>query len=202
MANDPIHGSEDGLIKEWLGLIYQNDEVAFTKLLRLFWNKVYTQALTYLKEPEIAREVTQDVFLKIWAARKKLPEIEKFSNYLFIVSRNCIISELRKKGRGFVNPSLDLPTELLLPDEQLQYKELQHQLLKVIDQLPPTRKKVFEMNRLEGLTYDEIADKLNISRNGVKDHIVKALNFLRAHPVFSKNNVVSLLLMWSVLYFD
>ena len=168
-------------IKDWLYLISTGNQAAFAQLLRAHWNKVYTQALTYLKSSPAAQEITQDVFLKIWAAREKLPGIENFSNYLFIISRNEIISALRKKGKVHLPPSEQLEENFLLPDRHLEDKELNERLLKAIDQLPPVRKIVFKMSRLEGKSYEEIGQELSISRNGVKDHIVKALNFLRQH---------------------
>lgn len=164
---------------ECLYQVSQGNQAAFAQLLRSCWNKVYTQAITYLKDPALAQEITQDVFMKIWSVRSTLPALENFSNYLFIVSRNEIISALRKKGQGFANPDKDMVANLMLPDEQLQYKEFHHRILLAIEELPPVRKRVFKMSRLEGRSYDEIATELGISRNGVKDHIVKALNFLR-----------------------
>lgn len=162
-------------------LITQDDQAAFSVLFHNYWNKVYTQAITYLKSSELAQEITQDVFLKIWSSRERLREVQSFSDYLFIISRNEIISALRKKNINLVEPSHELQEILMQPDKQLHYKESYNKILSLIDQLPPTRKKVFTLSRLEGKSYEEIGAELGISRNGVKDHIVKALNFLRTH---------------------
>ncbi|HEU4608779.1 MAG TPA: sigma-70 family RNA polymerase sigma factor, partial [Chitinophagaceae bacterium] len=114
-------------------------------------------------------------------AREGLPEVEQFSDYLFIISRNELISALRKKGKEFSEQGFE-PEELIWrPDLQLQHKELYVSILTLIDQLPPVRKKIFMMSRMEGKSYEEIALLHGISRNGVKDHIVKALNYLRMH---------------------
>ena len=86
-----------------------------------------------------------------------------------------------------------LEEALLRPDKQLQYKETYHKIMQLIEKLPPTRKKVFSMSRLDGMSYEEIATSLGISRNGVKDHIVKALNFLRTN--FSGNDEMLLILI-------
>ncbi|WP_276500106.1 RNA polymerase sigma factor [Terrimonas pollutisoli] len=167
--------------RELLLLISRDDQAAFTILLRGYWNKVYTQAISYLKSSELAQEITQDVFLKIWFSRERLSEVQSFSDYLFIISRNEIISALRKKNTQIVELPGQLEEVLLQPDKQLHYKESYTKMLGLIDQLPPTRKKVFMLSRLEGKSYEEIGTELGISRNGVKDHIVKALNFLRMH---------------------
>jgi RNA polymerase sigma-70 factor (family 1) len=179
LTNKELYSGTGGDLSECLYKVSQGNQAAFAQLLRKFWNKVYTQAITYLKDPSLAQEITQDVFVKLWSLRSTLPALENFSNYLFIVSRNEIISALRKKAQVSVNPRLDMEANLMLPDEQLQYKEFHHRLLQAIEELPPVRKRVFRMSRLEGCTYEDIAKELGISRNGVKDHIVKALNFLR-----------------------
>jgi RNA polymerase sigma factor (sigma-70 family) len=174
LKDTPLH-NEQALIR----LVAENDEGAFASLLRHFWNKVYTQANVYLKSAPLAQEITQDVFIKIWIARVNLPGINNFSSYLFIITRNEVISALRKKGREPITPAETLQEDGWIPDLQLQYKESYKLLLEGIEALPPVRSRVFKMSRLEGLTYDEIGARLNISRNGVKDHIVKALLFLR-----------------------
>lgn len=185
--------------KELLLLISRDDQIAFTWLLRSYWNKVYTQALIYLKSPQLAQEITQDVFLKIWSSRQRLRDVQSFSDYLFIISRNEIISALRKKNKDLVEPSHELQEILMQPDKQLHYKESYHKILSLIDQLPPARKKVFTLSRLEGKSYEEIGSELGISRNGVKDHIVKALNYLRTH--FEFHEELLLMLIISTLFF-
>lgn len=186
-------------LSDWLHQISEGNQDVFARLLHAYWNKVFTQALTYLKQRALAQEITQDVFLKIWGAREKLPALDNFSNYLFIISRNEIISAMRKKGQNLTGPDDDLPADLLSPDEQLQYKETYNRLLDAINQLPPTRRLVFKMSRLEGRSYDEIGKELGISRNGVKDHIVKALNFLRIKLASWNGGTVSLLVLSSLV---
>ena len=194
MTKLPLHTE-----KELLQLISRDDQTAFTSLLRNYWNKVYTQALIYLKSPQLAQEITQDVFLKIWSSRQKLREVKSFSDYLFIISRNEIISALRKKNKQAVAPSNNLEEIIMRPDKQLHYKESYNKILQLIGQLPTTRKKVFTLSRLEGKSYEEIGAELGISRNGVKDHIVKALNYLRTH--FELHEELLLMLMISTFFF-
>jgi RNA polymerase sigma-70 factor (family 1) len=190
LKGNPLHNEQ-----ELIRLVSENDEGAFTSLLRHFWNKVYTQANVYLKSSTLAQEITQDVFIKVWTARANLSGINNFSSYLFIITRNEIISALRKKGREHTTPAETLEENGWIPDQQLQYKESYKLLLEGIEALPPVRSRVFKMSRLEGLTYDEIAVQLNISRNGVKDHIVKALLFLRTYLSTHTGEVLLILLL-------
>jgi RNA polymerase sigma-70 factor (ECF subfamily) len=179
LTDTSLYPHSDIEIKQWLSQVSKGDEKAFSNLLRIFWNKVYTQALTYLKSSMIAQELTQDIFLKIWINRQKLEEVDNFHGYLFIMTKNEIISRLRKKTSQTIPPDEKLKEEIWIPDLQLQNKQVHTLVLQAIEMLPPARKNIFKLSRLDGLTYDEIANQMNISRNGVKDHIVKALLFLR-----------------------
>jgi RNA polymerase sigma-70 factor (ECF subfamily) len=182
-------------LRQWLSRIAEDDQEAFTRVLRLYWNKVYTQALTYLKSTTIAQEVTQDVFVKIWTNRSKLPQVDNFSGYLFIITRNEISSLLRKKQNESVQPNETVEEETWIPDKQLLYKESYAAILRGVELLPPARKTVFKMSRFHGLTYDEIAAELDISRNGVKDHIVKALLFLRNYIRFQSDKLYIIIII-------
>lgn len=168
-----------GQVKKWLLRIANDDDHdAFTSLLSAYWNKVYTQALVHLKSPDNAQTLTQDVFVKVWIHRDKLRGVNNFSAYLATMCRNEIFSMFRKRMTT-IQPDETLQEEYWIPDRQLQQKRNYHTLLQAVELLPPMRKKVFTLSKLDGLSYDEIATRLNISRNGVKDHIVKALVFLR-----------------------
>lgn len=167
--------------RDMLLLVAAGDRQAFNSLLHARWNKVYTLALTYLRSAEEAQELTQDVFLKVWQNHTQLPTVANFDGWLFILARNGILSELRKKkARPVISAEpAEWEQDSVLPDHPLIFKEVSTLLAKGIDALPPARKKVFTLSRMEGKSYEEIAAMLNISRNGVKDHIVKALHFLR-----------------------
>ena len=177
----------------------RGDSKALEHLFNIYRNKVYNTAIGYVQNRQDAEEITQDVFLKIWSSRQKLREVKSFSDYLFIISRNEIISALRKKNKQAVAPSNNLEEIIMRPDKQLHYKESYNKILQLIGQLPTTRKKVFTLSRLEGKSYEEIGAELGISRNGVKDHIVKALNYLRTH--FELNEELLLMLMISTFFF-
>jgi RNA polymerase sigma-70 factor (ECF subfamily) len=185
-----------------LRLIVEGDQKAFSRLVDHYWNRVYSHALAYVKSSQRAQEITQDVFLKVWQKKEMLAEVIDFNNYLFILGKNQIISAMRKK---LVCPSsadpVEAAEEMLGPDKQLEYKQIYHELMEAIDELPPTRKMVFKLSRLEGLTYDEIATQLNISKNTVKEHIVLALSFLRTH-LHKHNELLLILSTGSISYFS
>jgi RNA polymerase sigma-70 factor (family 1) len=165
-----------------LDLVSRSDQKAFTRLVDLYWNKVYSHALAYAKSSPRAQEITQDVFLQVWNKRETLRDVNDFKNFLFIFSKNQIISSMRKKLDDLTGKDpVEMPEDILIPDRQLEYKQAHNKVMEAIEDLPPTRKIVFQLSRLEGLTYDEISQRLNISRNTVKEHIVLALSFIRTY---------------------
>ncbi len=148
----------------------------------MYWSRIYGYSLAYIKSVPQVEELTQDVFMDIWNNRKKLPSIENFANYLFIVTRNRVFKVLRKKLEGIVDVNnIQLKEDIWLPGQQIELKEAYTLVLTGIEKMPPVRKRVFTMSRLEGKSYEQIGLELNLSRNTVKEHIVKALNFIRNH---------------------
>ncbi len=79
-----------------IGVAAGNEE-AFSRLVNLYRNKVFSHALTFVKSYEEAEEITQDIFVKVWVNRHRLPEVKDFKNYLFILGRNHLVSAIRRK---------------------------------------------------------------------------------------------------------
>jgi RNA polymerase sigma-70 factor (ECF subfamily) len=176
--NIPTH-EEKGL----LALVAKGDEAAFHTLFTHYRHKVYHSALRLLQSASHAEDVLQEVFMKLWVGREKLPEINCFSAYLATITRNHIYNALRKlANEELLLEKLLSPHPADRPDapiENLSLKELQDTLQKVIATLTPQQKKVFELSRMEGLKHDEIATRLNISRETVKKHVSEALRIVR-----------------------
>lgn len=175
MRNDTTYDE-----KELIARVAVSDEEAFSMLIDMYRNKVFSHALTYVKSYEEAEELTQDIFMKVWDNRRRLPEIMQFKNYLFILGRNQLVSSIRKKVMATsTTGDDDIPESLLLPDKQYELKETYSVILQGVERLSPQQKAVFTLSRMEHLSYEEIGDRLGISKRTVKFHLVLALNFLR-----------------------
>jgi RNA polymerase sigma-70 factor (family 1) len=182
--------------KELFPLIANGDERAFSVIVARYTSIVYAHLLIYLKDGQRAEEITQDIFMSIWRNRQKLPGMENFPGYVYVITRNKVLTIIKEKLFATPEPPSDLLASLLAsPDSPVQLKELLQTIQKGIDLLPNRRKEVFKLSRQENLTYEEIAEQLNISKNAVKQHITEALVFLRNY-LKKEMDVIIIGLIW------
>lgn len=186
------------LERELLERIAVRDELAFGTIYYQYHKKIYTFSLRLLKSKQMAEEVVQESFLKIWLMGDALNKISNIEAYLVTLARNRSLDALRKQQRdakaGFTNAKLwteehnDTEESIILNDT----KEL---LQAGIELLPPQQKLVYQLCHQEGLKYEEAAEKLNLSPLTVKTHMQHALRFLRAHIVKNSDIAVTILLL-------
>jgi len=165
-------------------LVAKGDQKAFRVLFDNYWDNVYSVALALTKSTVLSEEIVQDVFIKIWSKREQLLSVEKFDSFLFIIARNHIYNQLRKKTleQPFVEHLEQYFLECsALPEQQMLLKETQQLINKAVEQLPNQQRSVFELSRNNGLNYSQIAEKLGISKFTVKTHMTKALQAIRQY---------------------
>lgn len=165
--------------------IAKGDTHAFHALYTHYRQGVYQSAMRILQSQHRAEDLLQEVFLKVWVHREKLPLLDNFGAWLNTVTRNHIYNTLRKQAHEeLILEKIELRTaESNAALEELSLRELQDVLRKVTETLTPQQRKVFELSRMQGLKHDEIATELNISSETVKKHISEALRVIRGHLV-------------------
>lgn len=170
------------------------DQQAFTEIVDHYSPVLYPYLLHWLKQVPLVEEVLQDIFISAWRNRHKLAGMENFSGYLYVIARNKANSALQELLRASKEKDLYALDELISsPQNSMEVKELTALLEKAVAALPPRRREVFLLHRHEGLTYEQIATRLQISRHTVKEHMVAALVFLKyyvrehAGIIISKN---------------
>jgi RNA polymerase sigma factor (sigma-70 family) len=148
-----------------LSNVAKGDEAAFRTLFEHHWDNIYGVAFAFTKSPVIAEEMVQDIFLKIWLKREYLPQLKKFSDYLFIIARNHIISLLRKKTseQPFTDHLLNYFQQAgHKPKDLLVCRETEWLVQKAIEQLPPQQHTIYCLSREKRLSQEEITQILKL----------------------------------------
>jgi RNA polymerase sigma-70 factor (family 1) len=170
--------------EELLRLLKGGSEFAFAQIFDRYRPQVYRTARRFLKSTELAEEIVQEVFLKLWLKREVIGEIERLDAFLYTMSRNLTFDALRKLSTEMVakkDISLGAEQSEDIADHALQETQYSELLQQAVSLLPPQQKQVFHLAKVEGLSHEAIAQQMNISRLTVKAHMAKALQSIRNH---------------------
>lgn len=154
---------------------------AFDAIYNRFYEAIYRNALSVLKDPGAAEDIIQETFLALWEKRTTIQRPENIAGWLFVTASNKSLNLLRKKVRQRLSlqPAETLAEIEYIPEDYETADRQLKLLQKAIDALPPQRKRVFELCKLEGKSYEETAAILNISKNTVKSHMASASESVR-----------------------
>lgn len=184
--------------REVIALVSQGDEKAFRALFDRYHHRLGAHVFRLTRSQEMAEEVVQDVFLKIWLGREKLADVQDFQAYLYVASKNHALNCLKKVA---MERSVTTDLECLTPENQpdeMHEENLQYALIdEAIDHLPPQQRQVYLLSRHERLQYTEIADRMNISRETVKKYLKIASDSITSY--IRKKLVIRVLVI--LLYF-
>ncbi len=170
----------------------RGDRNAFAELVQRYQRPLFNFSLRYLRNPEGAREVTQEAFLRIVKRSADFRHESRFSTWIFAITRNLCIDELRRaKHRN--HSSLDQPnsdgeqpldklgdtTTALSGERGAQARELRNGIVRALDELPEEQREVFLLRQLGGVPFGEIARITGIPENTVKSRMRYALERLQ-----------------------
>lgn len=174
--------------------IQQKDVAAFERYYKDQYKRFFLMACKYLKDPEQAQEVVNDVFMKIWQEGAQLVITSSLTSYVYRAIINKCINILKKAQKErMLQKEFGSYQEESYQLQVIEENELRIKIYQAIDQLPEQCKKVFQLSRFEALKQQEIADKLGISVKTVKNHITHALKLLSKH--FGEHIVLLMLLI-------
>lgn len=162
----------------------KGDEQAFCELYATYKERLIYFAMYFLRSREYAEDIFQEAFTTIWQGRKFINPDASFSSYLYTIVRNRVFNQLRDQEREtfFLNQLVIDSSEC--GDEayrQVFSDDLRRLLSEALDLLSPRQREIFEMSRERCLTYNEIAQALNISPSAVQASISSSLRTLRAY---------------------
>lgn len=157
--------------------IANDDGNAFQQVFRNHYKHMVMVAVRYLNDKDLSENIVQQVFVKLWEQRKNL-QIRSFEAYLLVSVRNSCHNEI--KHMQAVRKYESLPQEIPWQEPpEMTDNTLIEKVYQAIEAMPEQRKKIFKMNRLDGMKYKEIAEALQLSPKTVEVQIGKALKYLR-----------------------
>lgn len=162
--------------------IRQGDAGQFESLFRSSYVSLVRYAKTILKDHDSSEEIVQDLFCRLWQNKENLKIETSLNGYLFrAVHNRCLhmIEHNRVVDKHVKEMTDKERVNLENPVEEIQYKELQSKIARILEKLPERCGKIFCMNRFEGLKYSEIAEKLSVSVKTVEANMGRALKEFR-----------------------
>ncbi len=172
------------------------DNAAFDELYHLYSKPVYLRLRFLVKDADVADELLQELFMRVWTYRANLDPQKSFRAYLFTIAQNLVYNYFRKLASDQAlirNLILNQVDYYLSGDELLEIKEAGQLLQKAIDQLSPQRRQVFQLCKLEGKSYEETGKIMGISIATVNSHMTQSLQSIRSYLL--KHQDIALLLI-------
>ena len=184
-------------IRRYLRQMKEEDsQTALQKFYDLCFDRFFRIAYYYLKQEEWAQEVVLDVFMKIWEKRESLQTIVNLEDYFFITVKNAALNYLAKEERQKQITEIiadKIADQENSPEEILINEELFSHYVKALDRLPEKCREIFVLSCVEGLKYQEVADKLGVTVNTVKTQVRFGYKKVRSDLNLPKNTLFVLL---------
>ena len=168
--------------RELLLKIAAGNESAFKDLFHLWRDKLYFFVLRITHSSEMAEDILQDVFVKIWTNRTALHTIQHFDAYIYKMSQNQAISGMKRAAQEalILSELKKAPgAEAIATDDVVVRRELSRKFQAILYKLPTQQRLVYTLTHIHGLKHDEVAQQLKISASTVKNHMTRALCTIR-----------------------
>jgi RNA polymerase sigma-70 factor (ECF subfamily) len=156
-------------------------EKAFELLFLRYQPKLVYFLRGFIKDTELARDMAQDIFLSVWSNKEKFDQIHSFKAYLFKMGRNAICNYYDHSlvDEKFKSEQLFRPVDIDNIEEVVYANQLQGLIDITVSRMPPQRKLIYTMSRVEGVPNNEIAEKLNLNKRTIENHLTAALSDIR-----------------------
>lgn len=185
---------------ELISLLKVGDEAAFRLLFDLWHKKLFHFSFRYTKSKEHAEEIVQDALLTLWVNRTKLDETHPLGPYLYTISKRKSLNMLRQAATSQKTAELlwrSFNDAINTTEESVYLSELEDLTERALQTLPAQQQIVFRLSKYEGLSHQEIAERLDISKETVKKHSAEGLKTLRIH--LKKHGLAYLMLAYTCL---
>ncbi len=176
MKPTPITDEKDLLLR-----LRDGDEAAFTALYDRYAGRITAKLFRLLKSRELAQDILQDVFMKVWDVRATLDPERSFSAYLYTIAVNLAANSFRRSLReAYMRAEIGMGEESHNPiEEAIDARDRQDILHRALAKLPRRQREVYTLHKLEGKSYNEISQQLGITPSAINQHIHRATKSLR-----------------------
>lgn len=175
---------------------------AFDSIYQMYAKRLYYYSLQFTKSREDSEEIVQDVFVKLWTNREKIKQENTLCSLLFIMTKHHMINAFRANiNRPIYEIYVNYNHEMSINDahQHIEYQEFVVKFKKAIKKLPATQQKVITLSRIQQLSNREIAEKLSLSGQTVKNQLSIGLKMLKQE--LGKLSCVCYLFVNSVVFF-
>lgn len=180
---NPVHFEDED--EALFLLLKKRDKAAFTVIYNKYHRYLYALAIRYLKNTEMAEEIVQHVFVKLWEAIKDINIQVNIKNYLFTMTKNHILNTIRDRKEtislSYEKSQFEIKDETGDFLKMLEETQLISLLHKGIENLPPQKREICRLKIYENKSNQEIADEMELSIHTVKSHYQESIRMLRTY---------------------
>jgi RNA polymerase sigma factor (sigma-70 family) len=145
-------------------------------------NKLFRFALKFLGNEDEAKDIVQEVFIRVWNGKEQMEEVQNWEAWCMRITRNLSLDRIRSMTRKQTEPleeSFNVHHEALTPHESTEIQESMQKINQFIAALPEKQRQVIHLRDVEGYSYNEICDILELDMNQVKVNLFRARNAVR-----------------------
>jgi RNA polymerase sigma factor (sigma-70 family) len=145
-------------------------------------NKLFRFALRFLGNEEEAKDVVQEVFIRVWNGRDQMEQVQNWEAWCMRITKNLSLDRIRSINRKQTQPieeTFNIHQDALTPHESTAADESMQKINQFIAALPEKQRQVIHLRDVEGYSYNEICDILEIDMNQVKVNLFRARNAVR-----------------------
>ncbi len=187
--------------REVIAALKSDSQDAFNEIYSTYARRLYSYCYKFSRTAEDAEEIVQDTFVRLWNSRGKLKSDTNLNNLIFTISHRLVINAWHKR---MLDPRyitfLEIQEQVAdsrRTEHAVEYDEFSWRVLSLMDKLPTTQRKIVQYAKMEDLPSKEIARRMNLSEQTVRNQLSLALKTLRSQMKDGKMAVGLLFLLWA-----